>query len=334
MLSLMEQTPERLAPPRDVKRTLNLDSQAPLNVVLGGMGGSGIVGDIVADFCRSSVRIPTTVCRSVRLPRFVDERTLFVAISYSGDTQETLEMLGQARRMNALLAIVCSGGKLLSEAENNGIPYVRVPSGMAPRVALPELLAAVTHVMWKAKVIEDAQRLLELAKASTSEVLKRVKAPVPMAQNPAKQAASALFGHLPLLIGSEEDGSVLRRFKNELNENSKMPAVLYTLPEACHNDVEGLKDLGHLSNPLPVIFRGQYQTERERKISDKLIDVLAGVGFPPPLLLEGSGNGRFEWLVSAITFGDFVSFYLAILKGVDPSKLALIPEFKTIRGQV
>jgi glucose/mannose-6-phosphate isomerase len=142
------------------------------------------------------------------------------------------------------------------------------------------------------------------------------------------------MGHLPLLIGSEENVSVLRRFKNELNENSKVPAVFFTLPEAYHDDVEGLKALGELSQPQPTILRSQSQTEKERRVGEKLVDVFSDLDFPTPLFFSGFGNGRFEWLLSAITFGDFVSVYLSALRGVDPSKLSLIPHFRAITSRV
>jgi glucose/mannose-6-phosphate isomerase len=305
-----------------------------MNVVLAGVGGSGIVGDILTDYCRDTIQVSTTVCRSVGIPKFVGKNTLFVAISYSGETRETLHMFEEARKTGTKLAVVCSGGKLLDAAQKYGIPYLKVASGMLPRVALPELLAAVTNVLGRAGILEDSRRLLELASMSMRDLIGVVKAAIPVEQNPAKQVGTTLQGNLPLLIGSEENVSVLRRFKNELNENSKVPAVVFTLPEACHDDIEGLKSLSELSRPQPVILRSQKQTDEERQVGERLVDLFSQLGFPRPLFFSGSGNGRFEWLLSAITFGDFVSVYLSLLRGVDPSKLSWIPHFRAIKGQV
>jgi glucose/mannose-6-phosphate isomerase len=305
-----------------------------MNIVFAGVGGSGIVGDILADYCRDVIRVPTTVCRSLIIPKFVDKNTLFVAISYSGDTRETLGMFEQAKDAHARLAIVSSGGKLLSQARADNIPYVKVPAGMLPRVALPELIAAMTYALGKAGILEDSRRLLESASISVNVLIDGLKAAVPLEQNPAKQVASTLVGHLPFLIGNDENVSVLRRFKNELNENSKAPAVFYTLPEAYHDDIEGLKALTELSKPQPIILRSPSQGGDEQLAAEKLLETLSQLGFPQPLFFSGMGDGRFEWLISAITFGDFVSFYLAVLKGVDPSKLSFIPHFRAIRGQV
>ena len=334
MLSVMERSSDRLGPPADAESTCRIGPESRKNIVFAGVGGSGIVGDILADYCRDTINVPTTVCRSLRIPRFVGKNTFFVAISYSGDTRETLGMFGQAKDAGAKLAIVSSGGKLLGAAQADGLPYVRVKPGMLPRVALPELVGAVAYVLGKAGIIGDSIRFLEPASMSMGAVIDSVKAAVPLGQNPAKQVASALVGRLPLLIGDEENVSVLRRFKNELNENSKIPAIYYTLPEAYHDDIEGLKALSGLSSPQPIILRSQAHGADGQTAAKKLLETLSEFGFPPPLFFSGTGGGRFEWLISAITFGDFVSFYLSMLKGVDPSKLSLIPYFRALTSPV
>ena len=155
-----------------------------------------------------------------------------------------------------------------------------------------------------------------------------------MAKNQAKQMAVALKDHLPFLLGSENNSSVLRRFKNELNENSKVPAFYFTLPEAYHNDIEGLKTLTNLSRPQPILLRSQNQTEGEEKTQKSLVELLSQLGFARTLSFEGAGEDRLGWLLSAITFGDYVSTYLSVLRNVDPEKLFLIPSFKAARGQV
>ena len=333
MLSLMERASERLVVPEDAQSTCRLDIGRPLNVVLAGLGGSGIVGEILTDYCRNSVEVSVNVSRLVKIPRFVDKNTFFVAISYSGETVETLQMFEQARVAGAKLAVVCSGGKLLAEAQKYGVPHVKVASGMLPRVALPELVAAVTYVLGEAKILEHSHQLLESGRSSMKEILSKVSADVPLKENTAKQFATALLGHLPILLGSEEYVSVLRRFKNELNENSKVPAFFYIFPEGFHDDIEGLGNLAKLAQPQPVILRSQSQTIGEQRVNEKLGELFSELKFPSPLFFEGVGSGLFEWLLSAITFGDFVSFYLAILKGVDPSKMALIRAFRAVRGQ-
>jgi glucose/mannose-6-phosphate isomerase len=334
MLSVMLTSPDRLRPPADAESTCHIDRESPENVVFAGVGGSGIVGDILTDYCRSIANLPTMVCRSLQIPRFVGKNTLFVAVSYSGDTRETLAMFEQAKNAHARLAVVSSGGKLLSVARSESIPYLQVRAGMLPRVALPELIGAAVHVLGETEMIRDSRVLLESASLSMKATIDDVSPAVPFERNSAKQIASSVVGRLPLLVGSEENVSVLRRFKNELNENGKAPAVIYTLPEAYHDDIEGLKALTDLSDPQPLILRTLNEGYEEHLAREKLIETLSEFGYPQPLYFNGMGDGRFDWLLSAITFGDFVSVYLAVVKGLDPSRLSLIPQFRAIKGQV
>jgi len=334
MLSAIEKTPDRLKPPADAESTCHINVERPTVVVFGGLGGSGIAGDILADYCRDASEIPVMVSRSVGLQRFVGEGALFVAVSYSGDTQETLGMFQQAKEAHAASAIVTSGGRLFALAIEESVPYLKVTSGMPPRVALPELVAALVHLAGEAGVLKDSKGVLESASVSTRAVIDAVKVDVPLAQNPAKQVASSLFGRLPLLVGDEENGSVLRRFKNELNENSKLPAFCYILPEAYHNDIEGFGALAHLSNTQPIVLESARRNLHEELLREKLSETFSKFGYPPPRFFSGIGTDRLGWLISAITFGDFVSFYLAMLNGVDPSKLSLIPTFRALKGQV
>jgi len=334
ILSVMERMPERLVLAPDAGSTCHLSVDRPANVVFGGVGGSGIVGDILSDYCRDAIQTPVAVCRSVRIPRFVGAKTLFVAISYSGETTETLDMLEQAKHAGSSLAAVCSGGKLLSKARAEHIPYVKVPAAMIPRLALPELLAAASHTLAAANILQDCRTLLEEARRSVREQINNVKVSVNLNQNMAKQMAAALVDKLPLLIGNEESISVLRRFKNELNENSKVPAFFYTLPEAFHDDIEGLKVLNQLSRPQPILLRADRETEAEKRTGKKLVEQLSELGFPPALHFSGLGEDRLGWLLSAIVFADYAATYLSLLRGIDPTELFSIPGFRAIRGQV
>ena len=334
MLAIMERTPSRLSPPADASSTCHCDFEKFENVVFGGMGGSGIVGDIVSDYCREWAEVPISVCRALRIPKFVGKRTLFVAISYSGETRETLGQFGQAKSAGARIIAITSGGKLLSLAKEEGMAYLRVPSDLLPRVALPELTAAVFFVMGSAGLLPDASRLLPEAAKSLSDLNTKVKPTVPSRQNDAKQMAQALVDRLPLIIGDETYGSVLRRFKNELNENSKMPAICHTIPEGYHDDIEGLRELGKLAKPQPILLRTRNEMEGQNRTREQLALLLSNLGFPPVLEFAGNGNDELSQLLTATTFADYVSVYLAILRGVDPSELRFIPRFReAMRGQ-
>ena len=328
MLAIMERTAERFSIPPDAASTFPMKLENPRNVVFGGVGGSGIAGDILTDFSRDTVQVPVSICRAIKLPNFVEKRTLFVAISYSGETQETLGLLDQAKHRGAACAVISSGGKLLAEAEEDGLPHLKVPAGLLPRVALPELLAAAVYVMGAAGIVEDYSALLSQGAQALKKEFLEIKPTVPADRNPAKKMAQALVDKVPLLIGNEENGSVLRRFKNELNENSKMPAFYYTVPEAYHDDIEGLKSLVQLTSVQPILLRNNDEVEGQRRTRERLTALLHELSFPEIVEFWGTGEDKLSQLLTAILFGDYVSVYLAAVRGVDPSQLMLIPKFR------
>jgi len=327
MLVQMGNTPSRLSPPKDSENTFPT-LKKPQNIVIGGVGGSGIAGDIVADYLRTVSEIPISVSRTLHLPSYMDERTLFLAISYSGETRETLSLLEQAAKKKAVLASITSGGTLLSTCVNREIPYLKVVGGLPPRVALPELVASAVFVMGRAAVLKDTKKILGNAAISLASLIESISPKKPVEQNAAMQMAERLHDRLPLLFGPEERASVLRRFKNELNENSKMPAFYMLSPECYHDDIEGLRTLSLLSAPQPILLLTKDETKGESKTREALYALLNELSFPPILTFEGHGDNMLAELLTAITFGDYVSVYLAILREIDPTSLELIPKFR------
>jgi glucose/mannose-6-phosphate isomerase len=327
MLALMEKTPRRLLPPADAQATCGKRMEQPRNVVFGGVGGSGIIGSIVADYLRSVAVVPVSVCRSLQIPACVGEGTLFVAISYSGETVETISMFDQAVRSDAAVISVSSGGTLLAKSKKNKIGYLKVPESLLPRVAFPELIAAVLYAVGSAGLIENAQEMLLESAETLQTQIREIGPDRGLRENTAKQLATAIQGKLPVLFGNEDKESVLRRFKNELNENSKMPAFCYTLPEACHNDIEGLEMLTKLAQPQPILLIERDESELQRRTRERLHNLLTGLGFNV-LEFKGLGENRMQRLLTAVMVGDYVSVYLALLRGVDPSDLSLIPSFR------
>lgn len=333
MIATMEKTPDRLNPPIDASSTIGKAIEQPRSIVLGGIGGSGIIGDVVTDYMRAEGSVPVAVCRSMRLPAHVGKDTLFVGISYSGETSETISLVDQAVRKDAKVLVVASGGKLIQYAIRERLGYLRVAEGLLPRVALPELMGAVVFLMGKAGMISDTEKLLQNCAETLRSQIGVIGIHVPLQSNVAKQTAQGILGKLPLLLGSEDTGSVLRRFKNELNENSKMPAFYYTLTEAYHDDVEGLKSLCQLVRPQPVLLRDKAETASQERARERLYRLFKELGIDRVLEFEGRGEGKLQQLLTAIMFGDFVSVYLALLLGVDPSELTLIPRFReAMRG--
>jgi len=330
MLSLMAKTPDRLVAPQNADTTCDLKVDHLDNVLFIGMGGSGIAGDILTDCARDVASVPLGILRGLRLPAYVGKRTLCIAISYSGETHETNTLLEQATKREAKIGVISSGGRLLAKAQQTGFPYLRIPSGMPPRVALPELIAASVFMLSHASVFEDAARMLSEARSAVADRIETIKPQTSLEKNSAKQLAQVLVDRLPLIIGVEEDGSVLRRFKNELNENSKMPAFYYVVPEAFHDDVEGLKALKTLANVQTVFLRNENWLAAQGGAQQRLADLLEELGFSRAVEFGGQGQGRLSQLLTSVVFADYVSVYLAALRGVDPSELNVIPGFRKV----
>jgi glucose/mannose-6-phosphate isomerase len=330
MLREMENAPSRLKPPADAGTTYSVSFDEPRNIVIGGVGGSGIAGDIATDYLRTRSSIPVTVCRAYSLPTYLDENTLFLAISYSGETRETLSLLEEASKKRAMVATITSGGTMLATSRAKRIPYLNVVPGLPPRVALPELLAAAIFALGKVLGWETNSILNSASRALTTEI-QSIKCDTSAKDNNAKQMAKQLENRLPLLLGPEERVSVLRRFKNELNENSKMPAVYMTMPECYHDDIEGLESLIKLAPVQPILLHTD-RTGNQSKTIESLYALLKEIGFPPVMTFQGQGDDVLSDLITAITFGDFVSVYLALLRRIDPTSLHLIPKFRAVAG--
>jgi glucose/mannose-6-phosphate isomerase len=328
MLAQMEATPRRLCLTSEMNMSLPTSIAQPKNVVIAGVGGSGITGDIISDYLKPESQIPVAVCRASQVPKFVNEETLFVAVSYSGETRETLALLEKAIERKAMLASITSGGMLLSKSLTNQIPHVRVTAGLPPRVALPELISSLLLVLARASLLQDLDLILKAASRSLEREIEKIKTAIPINENPAKQMAEKLRDKLPILIGPEERTSVLRRFKNELNENSKMPAFYIASPECYHDDIEGLRTLNTICSAQPIFLISRDQPPDQIRTRLKLFKLLDELDFPPVLTFEGSGENLLSELLTAITFGDYVSVYLAILRGIDPTDLTLIPNFR------
>jgi glucose/mannose-6-phosphate isomerase len=176
--------------------------------------------------------------------------------------------------------------------------------------------------------LDEPNTILGRASRALSSEIQSIKWDNPTIDNQAKQMAERLHDRLPLLLGPEDRLSVLRRFKNELNENSKMPAIYMSIPECYHNDIEGLESLSKLSSVQPVLL----QTRKQSKTIESLYALLGDLGVPPIITFQGYGEDVFSELLTAVTFGDFVSVYLALLRRMDPTTLLLIPKFKAAIG--
>jgi len=293
----------------------------PKAVVFAGMGGSAISGDVVRCWLRDVSPVPLETVRGYHLPAYVGPGTLVVAVSYSGQTEETISAFSEAVDRGCMTVSVSSGGILRELSESLGVPWIAVPRGLQPRAAFPQLLTAETAVLEAVGV--PGARLGELV-----EACRELLPLVPRVEAEARRVADGLFGRLPVVYSHEGLWPAALRFKTQLNENSKVPAKVEFLPELCHNEVVGLEGPGELLSGMAVVLLrdpGEEPPIRERVEAVKeLLDGRVGA----VLEFWAPGSSRIARLLSAVLFGDVVSVYLASMYGVDPTEVRSISLIK------
>lgn len=305
----------------------------PENVIVAGMGGSAVGAELLKDWGRGRADVSVEVCRSYSLPAYVGEGSLVLVVSYSGETEETLSSFLDAVRRRCMVFCVSSGGSLLDFAARLRLPFLRVPSGFAPRAALPYLFVPLLRVLEEAGVVSGVSG--ELAEAI--DVLGRVSgecAPeVPVSSNAAKGLAVGVNGSVPVVYGFGVFRGVAQRFKTQFNENAKVPSKWEVFSELDHNEVVGWEGAGDLAGCFSAVF---IRDENESEMIRSRIEITKGLMPEGSKLFEVWGQGKSELarMLSVVCVGDFVSVYLALLRGVDPTPVNIISLLKAKVQQV
>jgi glucose/mannose-6-phosphate isomerase len=304
--------------------------QGAERLCLCGLGGSAMGADILCDHMERTSKVMTSVVRDVVLPEWVDRDTLVVAISYSGNTRETLAMYEEARRRKARMAIITSGGRLRELGKENGDPMVVVPSGLQPRAALGHLLGAAASVLGAAG-LSTVDRDLRNMLPAIREELRACSPQVPQEDNLAKQVAVRLHGKIPFIYSSRNIRNAGRRWQTQINENSKMLCLYGELPEADHNQIVGWVDGDRRPECQPVFLRASSDKGMMADIIGASISIFEDFRLDPVIVDLQSGSAL-ENIMRGIVMGDHVSYYLAMLKGVDPTPVSSISELKKRLG--
>lgn len=285
-----------------------------------GMGGSGITGELLGRL----LPLPVVTCRGYEVPRYIDEETLLVGISYSGNTEETLAAFEQGLSHTPRALGISSGGKLGELCAKRGVPWIGIPAGYQPRAALGYLLFPLLSVFRRLGVFAgDLSGVLSVLEAQAHTL--GPQSP----ENRAQEIALNLWGRVPLIYGTAGGtGPVALRWKTQVNENAKQPAGWAELPELCHNEIVGW-ELGERLFPEArmVFLCTPYDHPRVRARIEILEEVLErrGLSF---LEVQGKGEGELAQLFSLLYLGDWTSVYLALLNGVDPTPVRPIQELK------
>ncbi|MBC7228358.1 MAG: bifunctional phosphoglucose/phosphomannose isomerase [Thermoflexales bacterium] len=297
-------------------------------VVVLGMGGSAIGGALAAALVADECPVPVLCVGGYDLPAYAGPETLVVGSSYSGKTEETLSAFAQAMERGCRLAVIATGGDLAAIAEEKGIPLLRFSPCLAPRAAIGYSLMLLLGILWRAGLVQDPGDDLDEAIAVLENWQRELRPETPTVRNPAKRLAGQLIGRLPVIYGAGFLAPVARRWKGQFNENAKQWAVWEEMPELNHNAVVGFGLPDPIRERVSVLMlRSALDHPRIQARWEVTKELLLQEGIAPDEIW-GRGKSRLAQMLSLVHFGDYVSLYLALLNGADPTPVVTIDYLK------
>jgi glucose/mannose-6-phosphate isomerase len=326
MLNHLHQFPGqcRLAWERVLKFDLPPEYSPVDGVIILGVGGSAIGGDIVRRLALAESSVPVWVNRDYSLPPFVNRDTLVIASSYSGNTEETLSAFTASLKTPAKKLAITTGGKLKKLAEKEGIPVFGIDYPAPPRTAFPHSFVPLVGIFQKLGLLGDKSADLKQALEILDQLSQDLAETNPLAANPAKQLAARLRGHLIVIYGGEVLSEVARRWKTNLNENSKAWAFFELFPELNHNAVMGYEFPPDLKDSVFVVLLHSTLLSSRSQLHYEATAELLGKLEISHKVVGAVGKTALAQVMSLVLYGDYVSFYLAMLNETDPTPLAAI----------
>ncbi|RMF55383.1 bifunctional phosphoglucose/phosphomannose isomerase [Candidatus Woesearchaeota archaeon] len=309
--------------PEQIKKAIEIIGKRSITkkvnkIIITGMGGSAIPGDVLAAFLKK-VPVPVFTNRSYHLPAFADKNTLVFAISYSGNTEETISAYREAVRKSCVIIAITSGGKLETLSNINNTELIKIPSGFQPRAALGYLFTST------AKILENTGIA---PRTDWDHVIRTLKKPV--FREMGESLAETIHKKIPIIYSSNHLFAAALRWKTQFNENSKIHAFANCFSELNHNEIVGFTKLNgkyHI-----IILKDNNDDERMLKrirLTKKIIED-CGVDVTEIAL---KGSSHITKLLSAIYIGDWCSYYLALKNKVDPVPVSVIEDFKKKLGK-
>jgi glucose/mannose-6-phosphate isomerase len=298
----------------------------PRVVVIAGMGGSAAAGDLIAACSGERVEVPVVVHRGYGLPSVAWDDAVVIAVSYSGNTVEVLSAVETARARNLPVIIVTSGGTLAQVAAREGLPSAAVPAGVMPRMALGYLFFPVTRLLRSFDLDVVSSHDVDEALREVEALAAELAVDRPAARNPAKQLAAAIGPRWAAVYGGPVTGAVAYRWKTDIEENAKSFALAGALPEMNHNSIEAWR--APLARQLHLVLLRDAQeaveiSKRFELLEELVRDVAGGV-----VSCWSRGRGLLARLLTLTYLGQWTSYYMAVLRGVDPWTVPHLDEVK------
>lgn len=297
------------------------------NIVYAGMGGSALAA--LLSTLWPGYKVPFEISRQYTIPEYVSSKTLFIACSYSGNTEETLSALKAAEKKNAYIVVIASGGKLEGLAKEKGYHFIKLPQAAQPRYAVFYNLKAIVQLLARADVFVDATTDKELTEAAgfLTNQLQALLPVVPSVKNPAKKLAQELMGKSIVVYAGEFLAPAAYKWKISFNENAKTVAWMGILPEFNHNEFIGWSS-HPVHKPYAIVdLRSSFEHPRVLKRFELSAKLLSGKR-PEPHVVEARGKTHLQQLLWTVLMGDFTSLYLGLLNGLNPAPVELVEKFK------
>lgn len=302
------------------------------NVLINGMGGSGLGGHVIESVFGEKMAIPFRVINSYTLPGYVNSRTLYILSSYSGTTEEILATFNAARRRRAKLLIICAGGKLAALAKRYHIPsYIFTPRFNPcnqPRMGLGYSVIGIIGLLAKCGILKISEAELRATIATIVTYHKKFGAKVGIKSNQAKKVAIALQNRIPILVAAQHLSGNAHIASNQINENSKNFAAYFIISELNHHLMEGLPfPIGNRRNLAFLFLESELYLPKMQKrflITKKVLQKSR----IPFVSYRATGAQPMTQVIETLLFGSYVNYYLAMLNGINPSPIVFVDYFK------
>jgi glucose/mannose-6-phosphate isomerase len=300
-------------------------------IVILGMGGSAIGGDLLKAAAGPLKQQQIFVHRDYNLPDFVDRNTLVIASSYSGNTEETLSGFTQALESDCKKLVFSTGGKITDLAHQHNVPVFAIDYAAPPRAALGYSLLPLLAVMQNLGFVSGKSVEVESALIDMQKLNQAWQEDSPQAGNQAKQLAMTLYGKIPVIYCAGILTDVGRRWKTQINENSKAWAFFEVLPELNHNAVLGYSYPADMKDKVFVLFLGCHALHPRTLVRYKITGELLERHHIPFQYIDSEGSNPLKHILGLVLLGDWVSYYLAMLYGVDPGP---VPEIDLLKQRL
>lgn len=316
MIEIIKKYPEMCMDAVKKAENVDIPSYEFDKIIVCGVGGSAIGGDLLKNLLKDKISIPIEVLREYHLPAYANENTLTFCVSYSGDTEETLSQFVDAIKKKCKIIVITSGGKLKEWCERLNSPHVLIPTGYQPRMALPYLFFSMIACLQKLRLVNLQKEIDE-----TIELLKRIKT------DSVKKLANSMKDSMIVVYSSDEFSGVAKRVKTQINENSKMVAKYDIFPELDHNEIVGYQNQKLNKNSFVLILMDKDEPEeikaRIEITKDLIKDKVKGIQD-----IWAEGKSKLAKMMSLVFLGDVLSYELAVLNKVDPIKIESIVALK------